>query len=58
MSRESKTSNLAEIDLDSVNGGLNALMLPLGAVMATLAALDRDEFWIPYFTNRMIEGDK
>jgi hypothetical protein len=58
MSRESKTSNLAEIDLDSVNGGLNALMLPLGAVMATLAALDRDEFWIPYFTNRMIEADK
>ena len=63
MSRENRTSTygldpLAEIDLDSVNGGMNFMMLPLAAVMGALAAADRDEFWIPYFSQRMIEADK
>jgi hypothetical protein len=43
--------------LDAVAAGLNALMLPLAVVAATLAALDRDEYWIPYFSRRVIEAD-
>jgi hypothetical protein len=55
MSREIKTPidgvrPLTEIELDSVNGGLNALMLPLAVVYATLAAMDSDWYWIPYFS--------
>jgi hypothetical protein len=63
MSQEIKTSTdgfrpLTEVELDSVNGGLNALMLPLAVVAATMAALDMDEYWIPYFSQKMIEADK
>jgi hypothetical protein len=45
-------------ELDTVSGGLNALMLPLAVVAATMAALDMDEYWIPYFSQKMIEADQ
>jgi hypothetical protein len=63
MDRDTKTSTdgfrcLTEIELNSVNGGLNALMLPLAVVAAAMAAMDMDEYWIPYFSQKMIEADK
>jgi hypothetical protein len=45
-------------ELDTVSGGLNVLMLPLAVVAATMAALDMDEYWIPYFSQKMIEADQ
>ena len=48
---------LSNQDLDAVAGGLNALMLPLAVVAATMAALDMDEYWIPYFSQKVIEAD-
>jgi hypothetical protein len=41
---------LAGAELECVSGALNAMMLPLAVVAATMAALDMDEYWIPYFS--------
>ena len=49
---------LSGIEMESVSGGLNAMMLPLAVVAATMAALDMDEYWIPYFTQKVIEADQ
>ena len=55
--RPSRPISLSDHELDAVAGGLNALMLPLAVVAATMAALDMDAYWIPYFSRKMIEAD-
>jgi hypothetical protein len=49
---------LAGDELETVSGALNPMMLPLGVVAATMAALDMDEYWIPYFSQKVIEADQ
>ncbi len=49
---------LSNVEVDSVAGGLNALMIPSGIVAAVMAALDMDEYWIPYFNQKMDEAGK
>ena len=49
---------LSNVEVDSVAGGLNALMIPSAVVAAVMAALDMDEYWIPYFNQKMDEAGK
>lgn len=49
---------LTNAELDFVSGGLNALMIPAAVVAAVMAALDMDEYWIPYFNQKMDEAGR
>lgn len=49
---------VTNVELDSVAGGLNPLLIPSGIVAAVMAALDMDEYWIPYFNQKMDEAGK
>lgn len=49
---------LSNVEVESVAGGLNALMIPSGVVAAVMAALDMDEYWIPYFNQKMDDAGK
>ena len=49
---------LTNFELESVAGGLNPMLIPSGIVAAVMAALDMDEYWIPYFNQKMDEAGK